>query len=226
MLDRRERVPPATRQLGSRCVAASFALSSISVNGEPRSWQGLRPSGFSSATASCCLGAQVKALHAPRCALRSGMPSTGVRSRRPTAGAVLRCRGRPEAPRSRRGRAGAELRHKAPTGTWRRADEGGAAPLRNPPTPLPCPDEGNVSTSALLDSNDAERNALFINAAVDAGRASSNNARYSVPQPARQLHFSSVRGAPATTPQWTTQSAPRFRPAHPNDAVWLHQHAR
>jgi len=51
----------------------------------------------------------------------------------------------------RRGRAGAELRHWAPTGTWRRAERSEAqAPLRSPPTPHPRPDVGNVSTSALL----------------------------------------------------------------------------
>jgi hypothetical protein len=86
-------------------------------------------------------------------------------SRCPTAGAVLRCRGRPEAPRSRRGRAGAELRHRAPTGTWRRAERSEAqVPLLSPPTPLPCPDVGNVSTSALFGgwpSTCASRSLLF-----------------------------------------------------------------
>ncbi len=48
----------------------------------------------------------------------------------------------------RRGRAGAELRHKAPTGTWRRAEGAGATPQASH---APChPDVGNVSTSALL----------------------------------------------------------------------------
>ena len=52
----------------------------------------------------------------------------------------------------RRGRAGAELRHKAPTGTWRRAKGAGASPQATVAAFQLA--AGNVSTSALLDGTD------------------------------------------------------------------------